>query len=127
MFPDFEPTYLVLDRTGETVIVRFKLTHLADDDNIDLLGRELFALVEQYNCRSLVLDMHGVAHVTSSVLGKIITLHRKAHRRGGTVVLCRPGSELAEVLHTTRLAEYFHVADDLDRAVTMARSPSAPG
>lgn len=120
MFPGFDPTYLALDRTGETVIVRFKLTHLAEDENIDLLGRELFALVEQYDCRKLVLDMHGVGHVTSSVLGKLITLHRKAHRHGGTLVLCRAGSRLEELLRTTRLSEYFHLADDLDRAVAMS-------
>jgi anti-sigma B factor antagonist len=93
------------------------MSHLTEEENIEQLGRELFALVEQYDCRKVVLDLAAVSYATSSVLGKMISLHRKLHRNEGRLVMCSVRDELRRVLQSSRLIDYFHVADDLESAL----------
>ena len=114
---DFHPTYLSVDHDGETVIARFTRATLTDDENIEQLGRELFSLVDQFDRRKVVLDLSHVEYVTSSVLGKIITLHRKLHRKDGTLVICHVKGGVEDVMRTSRLLEYFNVARDVDGAL----------
>lgn len=114
---DFHPHYLTLQQQGDVVVVAFSRTRLTDDENIELLGRELFSLVEQYGCRSIVVSMHDVTFVTSAVLGKLITLHRKLHRSSGRLVICDIMGNVATVLRSSRLITYFNTADGVDEAV----------
>ena len=57
---------------------------LTEDVNLEQFGHELFALVEQFGCRRVVVNLKEVRMVTSAGLGKMITLHRKMHRHQGT-------------------------------------------
>ena len=115
---DFQPTYLKLSRDGEAVVAAFDRPNLSEDENIEQLGHELFSLVDQYDCRKVVLNLSAVEFVTSSFLGKMITLHRKLHRKDGKLVICHVHGGVADVMRSSRLLEYFHVTDSLDRALT---------
>jgi anti-sigma B factor antagonist len=107
---DYAPQYLTLTISGDIVQVRFKDERLTDDDNIEQLGHELFSLIDQYHCRKILLDLTGLKMMTSSVLGKMITLHRKLHREDGKLVVCNVGDYVSEILKTSRLHDYFNVA-----------------
>lgn len=115
--PDYQPHYIKARIEDSITFVVFQLSEVTDDDNIDVLGRELFSLVDQFGCEKIVLDLAGVGYITSSVLGKIISLHRKQSRSGGRLVLCNLEPGLAETLQTSRLLSYFDVADDANAAV----------
>ena len=92
------------------------LSDLTDEENIELLGHELFTLVDQLGCRKLILNMDHVRYMTSSVLGKLISLHRKLHRSDGRLIICNIGKELDEIMSASRLNQYFHLADDVSAA-----------
>ena len=62
------------------------------------------------------LDLSQLDYITSSVLGKFITLHRRLHRQGGTLVLCGIQSNVRESLRASRLLDYFQTADTIDAA-----------
>ena len=115
--PEFQPHYIKARIENGITFVVFQLSEVTDDDNIDVLGRELFSLVDQFGCEKIVLDLAGVAYITSSVLGKIISLHRKQSRNGGQLVLCNIEPGLAETLQTSRLLSYFDVATNADAAI----------
>lgn len=119
LLTEFHPVYLSLDVREDVAIARFTLAQLNDEENIELVGHELFALVDQCDCRKIVMDLNGVEFVTSSVVGKMITLHRKLHRHQGTLVLCALGETVARVLKTSKLFDYFTVVDDLDAALAV--------
>lgn len=112
----FHPAYLTVRTDGDVSIVGFTVSNLTDDENIEQLGRELFNLVDQTGCRKLVLDMDGVRYATSSVLGKLISLHRKVHRVDGRLIICNIGKGLEEIMSTSRLNRYFNMADDVASA-----------
>ena len=114
---EFHSMYLKVEERDGIAIICFTVKELSDDENIEQLGLELFALVEQFGCRKLILSLSGVEYLTSAVLGKMITLHRKLHRNEGTLVLCGLGDSVKNVLLTANLLEYFDVVDDIEDAM----------
>jgi anti-sigma B factor antagonist len=107
----------------DIVIVVVGVELLTEDVNLDQFGHELFALVEQFGCRRVVVNLCEVRMVTSAGLGKLITMHRKMHRHAGSVIFCHLQAAVAEVLRTSRLITYLQVADDVKAA--MAALPEA--
>lgn len=109
---DFPAQFLNVEIDGEMAVVRFKPSRFCEEDNIERLGHELFALVDQRQLSRVLLDLDGVEMMTSSVLGKLITLHRRLHRGSGMLVICGAGEHVSEILKTSRLHDYFNVAAD---------------
>jgi anti-anti-sigma factor len=116
---DFTSQYLVINEQDEVARVQFKDDRLTDEANIEQIGRELFALTDQYHCQKVILDLNGLKMLTSSVLGKMITLHRKLHRSDGKLVLCNAGEYVTEILETSRLDDYFHLVKDQSAALNL--------
>ena len=119
--PD-QPIYVKLQEHGDVLVVGFTMRMLNDEENIEQLGQELFSLVEQSNWLKLVLDMTNVEYVTSSVLGKLITLHRKLHRIKGKLVLFGLSPGVDSILRTSKLLTYFSVAESCDAAIAQLAS-----
>jgi anti-anti-sigma factor len=114
---EFTPKHLVIEERGDAVIVGVQVALLTEDVNLEQFGHELFALVEQFGCRKLVVSLRNVTVVTSGGLGKMITIHRKMHRHQGTVVFCDIQPAVEDVLETSRLNTYLHIVTDIDSAV----------
>ncbi len=115
-------SYIALQEAGDVIIVSFKSRLLNDEENIEQLGQELFALVEQANWLKVALDLANVEYLTSSVLGKLITLHRKLHRNQGKMVLFGLSAGVDAILRTSKLLTYFSVAENRDAAVALVAS-----
>ena len=120
---EFTPKYLRLEQRGDAFVVGVSVQLLTEDVNLDQFGHELFALVEQFGCRRLVVDLFEVQMVTSAGLGKMITLHRKMHRHQGNVVFCRLQPAVEDVLTTSRLITYLNVAADIDAGLAALSQP----
>lgn len=114
--PNPPATYFTLTADDETVVASFHRTQLTDEDNVEQLGQDLFALVEKDNHRRVILNLSMVRFVTSAVLGKWITLHRKLVRSDGVLVLCNLQDGVREILEASRLLTYFQTAATLDEA-----------
>ena len=114
--PDYQPHYVSVTLKDGIAVVSFSITQITDDDNIEILGREIFSLVDQFGCEKIVLSMAGVKFITSSVLGKIITLHRMQCRNKGRLILCDIEPGVIETLKTSRLINYFETASDVAEA-----------
>lgn len=114
---EFAPQYLRLEVRGDAVVVDVEAPFLTEDMNLEQFGHELFALVDQFGCRKLVVSMRNVRMVTSGGLGKMITVHRKMHRHEGTIVFCDLQQAVVDVLDTSRLITYLTVASDIEAAL----------
>lgn len=120
--PGQPKSYITLEEHGDVLVVSFKTRVLNDEENIEQLGQELFSLVEQANWLKLVLDLTNVEYLTSSVLGKLITLHRKLHRCQGKMVLFGLSEGVDAILRTSKLLTYFAVAENRDAAIAQLAS-----
>ena len=120
--PDRSNSYITCEEHGDVMVVGFKMRLINDEENIEQLGQQLFALVEQSNWLKLVLDLSNVEYLTSSVLGKLITLHRKLHRIQGKMVLIGLSEGVDAILRTSKLLSYFAVAESRDAAIAQLAS-----
>jgi anti-anti-sigma factor len=120
-FPDFHPAYFDVRDDGGVAVARVTVPQLTEEENIEQMGQEFFSLIGQYECRRLVVDLSRVEYATSAALGKLITLHRRMHRSDGQLVLCGVTGTLADVLTTSRLMDYFNVAEDTEQATARLR------
>jgi anti-sigma B factor antagonist len=121
---EFTPKYLRLEIAEDAVIVGVGIELLTEDVNLEHFGHELFALVEQFGCRRIVVNLQEVRVVTSAGLGKMITLHRKMHRHQGSVVFCNLQEAVEDVLRTSRLITYLQVAPDVPSALAALAKPT---
>jgi anti-anti-sigma factor len=74
-----------------------------------LLGHELFRLVEGVARPRLRLDLARVRFLTSTVLGKLIALHKRVRSAGGELVLLNVAACVYEVFEVTRLHQFLEV------------------
>jgi anti-sigma B factor antagonist len=116
---DFRSPFLSLETRDDTVVATVTRPTLSEEENIDLWGKDLLDLVDQHGCRQLVVSLQNVSYMTSAALGKLITLHRKLHRKDGQLVLCGAVGGVKDILQASRLHNYFHVAPDVPAALTM--------
>lgn len=121
------PSCFTCLQDGDVLVVTFHRTQLTDEDNLELMGEELFRLVEKDSHRRIVLNLGMVTFVTSSVLGKWITLHRKLTRQSGSLILCSLQPNVREILETSRLLTYFRWAETVDEASRMLMTEQCDG
>lgn len=119
---DFQPRYLKLAEHGDSVVVQFGVSHINDEENIEDLGHELFLLPDQFGFQKIVLNMTGVEYITSSVVGKMITLHRKLHRNRGKMVISDLTPGVQDVLDASRLLSYFTHCETEEQALAILRA-----
>lgn len=98
-------------------LVRFLDRKILDPTNIQQLGEELFALVEQDQCKRLLLSFCSVEFLSSSALNKLIVLDKKLEHQQGKMKLCCLRPEIREVLDITRLDQLFDIQEDEATAI----------
>lgn len=121
---EFNPRFFTLeplDDGSEITVVRLAESHMTEEYNTLEFGVELLALVDQYDCGKIALNVDTLEYATSSVIGKIITLHRKLGRKNGRLVICCVRDSFDVVLHTSRLDDYFDIVDSEDAAIQALR------
>lgn len=103
---------LEVSEVGGVAVVRFVDRKILDEANIQELGKELFALVEEDNRKSLLLNFANVEFLSSAALGKLITLDKKVKVHGGRLKLCNIRPEIYEVFAITKLNKLFDIKED---------------
>ena len=119
MFGSFESHYFTFQFMDDIVVARCIVPRLSDEQNIEALGQELLLLVGKYECRRLILNLADVEYMTSSMIGKLIRVHRQLHRDGGKLVLSDLHPTVKDILGTSHLLTYFHSANTVEDAVPL--------
>ena len=104
--------HLEITDVGDVTVVRLTDRKVVDETNIQELGRELFALVEEEQRKNLLLNFSAVGFLSSSALGKLITLDKKVKAHGGKLKLSNIRPEIYEVFAITKLNKLFEIKDD---------------
>ena len=115
---EFQSNFFCVAPSEDVVVLTVKVPQLTEEENLDELEQEFVALIEKYGARKIVLELSSVRYVTSSAIGKIISLHRRLVRQAGRLVICGLQPDVQEILNTSHLLEYFFVADSSDAAVS---------
>jgi anti-sigma B factor antagonist len=114
------PTHRRIDvsKIHDVTVVKFVDKKILDEAGIQELGTELFALVEQDNRRSILLNFENVDFLSSAALGKLITLDRKLKQVQGRLKMSNIRPEILEVFQVTKLNKVFDIRGEEAEAIS---------
>ena len=109
---------LEVSESGDVTVVRFVDKKILDAANIQELGTELFALVEEDKREKILLNFTNVEFLSSAALNKLIILDKKVKAARGRLKLSNLRPEIYEVFVITRLTQLFDIHEEEADAVS---------
>lgn len=94
---------------GDAAMVEFHDKKLMDQQAIQEIGDELFALVEKEQQKQVLLNFANVEFLVSAALNKLILLDKKTKTAGGKLILCNLKPEIFDIFAVTRLTQLFTI------------------
>ena len=114
---DFYSSFFDLREEGEIAVLTLKRDQLTDEENLEQLDQELSLIQEQPSGKRIVCDLSSVRYMSSSAIGKLISLHRKAIRTNGRIALCGLQPSVQDSLAASHLLDYFTIRPNAADAV----------
>jgi len=111
---------LAITQQGAVTVVELMDKKILDEAAIAEIGEAMFAQVAEVADPKMVVDFVNVAHMSSSMLGALITLNKRVREKGGSLCLCNICPSIYEVFVITRLNEVFQICDGRAQAVQRA-------
>jgi anti-sigma B factor antagonist len=106
-----------IEEVGDVTIARFIDKKILDESNIQIIGNQLFGLVEEDGRLKIILDFSGVEYLSSAALGKLITMDKKVKKARGKLRLCSIRPDIYEVFAITKLNKLFDIHEDQESAL----------
>ncbi len=106
-----------IEEVGDATIVRFVDRRILDETNIQIIGNQLFGLIDEDARKKIVLDFSNVEYLSSAALGKLITLDKKVKAAKGKLRLCGIRPDIHEVFAITRLDQVFTIFPNQEKAL----------
>ena len=111
---------LEVEDIGDITVVNFVDKKILDEQNIQVIGEQLFSLIDELGRNKILLNFKNVEFLSSAALGKLITLNRKVQAAGGKLVLCGIDAQIYEVFEITKLNKLFTIKKDEQEALQQA-------
>jgi anti-sigma B factor antagonist len=108
---------LEVEVIGDVLVVNFLDRKVLDEKNIQVMGKQLFSLVDEAECTKVLLNFGNVEYLSSAALGKFITMNKKLAKRLGRLVLCGIDPQIFEVFEITRLERFFKICKEEQAAL----------
>jgi anti-sigma B factor antagonist len=108
---------LEVEDIGDVTVVNFVDNKIIDEQNIQIIGEQLFSLVDEVGRRKLLLNFSNVDYMSSAALGKLITLNKKVNAAGGRLILCGIAPQIYEVFEITKLDKFFKIVKEEQAAL----------
>lgn len=108
---------LEVEEIGDVTVVNFTDKKILDEQNIQVIGEQLFSLVDEYGRKKILLNFSNVEYLSSAALGKFITLNKKVNASGGKLILCAIDPTIYEVFEITKLNKLFNIQKDEQTAL----------
>ncbi len=103
---------LAVAAKGGVHVVHFLDRKILDESNIIEIANQLFDLVDKNKGIKLLLNFANVQYLSSTVLGKLITLNTRVNEDRGKLVLCCIRPQILEVFKITKLTKLFDIVED---------------
>ncbi len=108
---------LDIEEVGDVTVAKFIDKKILDETNIQIIGNQLFGLVDEDGRDKIVLDFSNVEYLSSAALGKLITLDKKVKAAKGKLRLCSIRPDIYEVFAITKLNQLFAIDKDQETSL----------
>jgi len=106
-----------LARVGDVTIITFTCQRLMGEKTVQAVGERLVRLVEEGWHKKLVLNLGSLESVSSTMIARFITVHRKTKETGGHLAICNLQPELDDVFKTLQLHRLLNLYADQEQAL----------
>ena len=108
---------LDIEEVNDVTVAKFVDKKILDEGNIQIIGNQLFGMVDTDGRKKIVLDFVNVEYLSSAALGKLITLDKKVKAAKGKLRLCNIRPDIYEVFAITRLNKLFDIKENQEKAL----------
>jgi anti-sigma B factor antagonist len=108
---------LDIEEINGVTVAKFIDKKILDEGNIQIIGNQLFGMVDTDGRKKIVLDFANVEYLSSAALGKLITMDKKVKAAKGKLRLCHIRPDIYEVFAITRLNKLFDIRDTQEQAL----------
>ena len=108
---------LNVSETDGITIVSFNDRNILEEANIQAIGDEVAALIENKPLPKLLIDFQNVEHLSSAALGTLITINNRIRQKGGQLRLANIDPQIYEVFIITKLNKLFQIHDTREQAL----------
>jgi anti-sigma B factor antagonist len=109
--------FLEVERIGEVTVVNFTDKKILDEEKIQAIGDDLSQLVENLPSPKILLNLSQVEYLSSSAIGKFISVHKKVNAKGGQLVFCGIKAEIYEIFELLKMHTRFNIQKDEQSAL----------
>jgi anti-anti-sigma factor len=92
--------------------VVFDDARILDEPRLEQVGHDLLELLNKTSEDRVILDFRNVKFMSSSMLGKLVQVHRKAGEFKVKLKLCSIDPEIRQVFKITKLDKLFDIEPD---------------
>ncbi len=108
---------LQLENVDGVTVVSFTDTKIVTEDQIQEVGEELYALVEDGAKKKILLNFGNVQYCSSTVLGKLVGFKRRVDAAKGKLKLCCIHPDLLVPFKLTGLDKVFEIYAEEQAAI----------
>ena len=116
---------LLITSIKDVCIVDFADRQLRELSDIEQIGRDLYALVDERAYRKVILDFEQVQLLSSQMLSVLLILHKKLTTAKGKLVLCGLRKDLTRLFQIANLDKLFTQCPDEQQALAVFGITSA--
>ena len=98
-------------------IAKFIDNRILDEATIQVIGEQMYRLVDDHGFRKVLLDFEAVEHLSSAALGKLINMKKKMDAAGGQLGMCSLRPELLKSFKVTNLTIVFDISASVEKAL----------
>jgi len=108
---------LRIKKQNDVAVVSFATSRILDQSNVQQLGEEFDALVDQLKLGKIAVNFAGVTYMSSAVMGKLVGLLKRSKAAGGKLILCAIEESIFEIFEIMRFDKMFDIRKTEDEAV----------
>jgi len=102
---------LVISQIMDVTIVNFRNASILNGLAVEAIAQELYDLVDARARRKIILEFDAVRFLSSTMIGVLMTLHKKAEDIKGRFIIVGLRPELQRVLKIMKLEKLLELAD----------------
>ncbi|TWT35804.1 putative anti-sigma factor antagonist BtrV [Posidoniimonas corsicana] len=98
------------------LIIQVKDPRLVDEVVLEQLEKDVLGLIDQSEEERVIIDFQPVQFMSSSMLGKLVKIHKKCKEYKTKLKLSSMSPEIREVFKITKLDKLFDFEKDMESA-----------
>src|SRR5260370_39858766 len=117
--------YIAFERVGEAICARLQRPKV-EDHQMEDLGAELARLIDEENCRKMVLNLgpEDSECLLSVFLAKLINLQRRLEGMSGALTLANASEYTRNIFRIAGIEKFFRFYPDQQSAVQALSEPA---